>query len=190
MFSDAGRMINQGNVSAWRKEGWRGSALGEWIAQPGRPHAFPSLFLGTLRISSKLRCQEWFLLLLLFGSQSNSFSVVWCRGGGGRGVLLERGQEGQRRTKKDTRTEARRNRRMHFRDPLFSLSGSLGPVILSLFTCRAGLPGKRSINVRGYGGVIGGVAMIIFGQGTREYTNPGLVQLFHDLPQKDVCKSN
>lgn len=37
---------------------------------------------------------------------------------------------------------------------------------------------------------LGGVAMIIFGQGTREYTNPGLVQLFHDLPKKDVCKSN
>lgn len=29
MFSDAGRMINKVNVSAGRKEGWRGSALGE-----------------------------------------------------------------------------------------------------------------------------------------------------------------
>lgn len=45
---------------------------------------------------------------------------------------------------------------MHFLDPLFPLSGSLGQVILPLFTCRAGLPGKGSIAVRGYWGVIKG----------------------------------
>lgn len=28
MFSDAGRMINKVNISAFRREGWRGSACG------------------------------------------------------------------------------------------------------------------------------------------------------------------
>lgn len=29
MFSDAGRMINKVNISAGRREGWRGSASGK-----------------------------------------------------------------------------------------------------------------------------------------------------------------
>lgn len=54
---------------------------------------------------------------------------------------------------RDTRKEARRNRRLHFLIPVSPLSRSLGQIILPLFTCRAGLPDKQSIAVRGYWGI-------------------------------------
>ena len=69
MFSDAGRMINKVNISAWRKEGWRGSA-GRKMAQDGKPQAFPSSFSGAVRILIKLRGQERLVLCSLFYFQS------------------------------------------------------------------------------------------------------------------------
>ena len=80
MFSDAGRMINKVNISAWRKEGWRGSA-GRKMAQDGKPQAFPSSFSGAVRILIKLRGQERLVLCSLFYFQSHSFSDA---GWGGR----------------------------------------------------------------------------------------------------------
>lgn len=65
MFSDAGRMINKVNISAWRKEGWRASACGK-MAQHARPHAFSSSFSGAMKVSRKPSCQGGLFSLFSF----------------------------------------------------------------------------------------------------------------------------
>lgn len=99
MFSDAGRMINKVNISAWRKEGWRGSA-GRKMAQDGKPQAFPSSFSGAVRILIKLRGQERLVLCSLFYFQSHSFSDAGWVGG------EERGLEGLQRRRKKKQKDA------------------------------------------------------------------------------------
>lgn len=100
-FCDAGGMINKVNASAWRKEGWRGSASGK-MAQGGRPPAFSALSAGAIQ-ENPLEAQVLGVvcsLSSLMCSPPNSFRVSFrvC-------VCVWRNRDGK---------EARRNRGMCF----------------------------------------------------------------------------
>ena len=86
MFCDAGGMINKMNASAWRKEGWRGSACGK-MAQGGRPQAFSALFAGVIQENSQEAQMLGVVCFLssLLCSPSNSFKVCVEEQGGERG---------------------------------------------------------------------------------------------------------
>lgn len=133
MFSDAGRMINKENISAWRKEGWRGSA-GRKMAQDGKPQAFPSSFSGAVRILIKLRGRERLVLCLVFRSQAHSFcGASWgLRWGWGR-------RKGTGRTPAERKEKTRR---MHFPNLFSPLSRDFSQVIPLLFAWRTGLLGE------------------------------------------------
>lgn len=63
------------------------------MAQDGRPRAFPSSFSGAMRILSKLRCQELFVLSPLSFALTLIHSVV-C-------VEHQGGEKGRKRTQEE-----------------------------------------------------------------------------------------